>query len=375
MRDGARLDEGRGDRAWLRVYLGYAPGVGKTYAMLAEGRRRRARGTDVVVGWVETYGRPRTIEALDGLEVVPPRALSYQGARVEEMDVDAVIARRPQVALVDELAHTNVPGSRNQMRYQDVIDLRAVGISVASTLNVQHLASLRETVRLLTGADPGGTVPDWLLETADELEMVDQSPEALRKRLRRGSVYARHRVAAALDGFFRTGNLVALRELTLRRMADHARAQRLRHGDGAVATGPEPGSPCETVLVCLPPSEQAQHVLRRGIRLAEALGARLAVLHVAEPGGALRRGGSAGNHEVTKALQLARELGAEVATAAAPDVAAEIAAQARRLGATQIVVGESAHSRLHELLRGSLVRELLRRTADADVHVVPRAEP
>jgi len=170
--------------AWLRIYLGYAPGVGKTFGMLHEGRRRKARGTDVVIGWVETYDRPHTIEAIGDLEIVPPLVTIRGGVAVREMDVEAIITRRPQVVLVDELAHTNVQGSRHSKRYQDVLDLQASRINVISSVNIQHLASIHDTVRLLTGITVNETLPDWVLDTADELEMVDQSPEALRKRLR-----------------------------------------------------------------------------------------------------------------------------------------------------------------------------------------------
>jgi two-component system sensor histidine kinase KdpD len=375
---GARAAERGQAAAWLRIYLGYAPGVGKTYAMLAEGRRRRARGTDVVVGWVEPHGRPRTLEGIGDLEVVPGRAIEHRGVRVEEMDVDAVIARRPQMALVDELAHGNAPGSRNQKRYQDVLDLLASGVNVISTVNVQHLAGLQETVRLIAGVGVTETVPDWIVDTADELEIVDQTPEALRKRLRHGNVYAKEHAAAALEGFFRISNLIALRELTLRRVAEHAARQREQYAaDQSIRPSSTGASDRrgETVLVAVPASDQAQQLVRRGVHLAARLGARLVVLHVTQPGGALGRTGSTGNQAATKALQLARELGAEVVAASCGNVAAAIARRASELGATQIVVGESGRSRLRELLRGSIVGDVLRRTRDTDVHVVKRVEP
>src|ERR1700674_4407889 len=235
MSQAAGQDEARHIRnrqaAWLRVYLGYAPGVGKTYAMLNEGRRRRERGTDVVVGWVQTYDRPHTVAAVGDLEVVRSRALEYRGQLLHEMDVDAVIARQPQVALVDELAHSNVPGSKHLKRYQDVLDLGEHGINVVTTVNVQHLASLHETVQLLVGVTVSEALPEWVLEAADELEMVDYQPEALRKRLRRGHVQPKAQVERALDGFFQLGNLTALRELTLRRKALHAQHKVLERGD------------------------------------------------------------------------------------------------------------------------------------------------
>jgi len=218
--------------AWLRLYTGYAPGVGKTYAMLNEGRDVRRRGSDVVIGWVETYDRPHTLEAIGDLEVVPLRSITYRGTHVKEMDVEAVINRRPQVALVDELAHTNARGAKNRKRYQDVLELQASGIDVISTFNILHLAGLQHTIQLLAGVTVTETLPDWVLDAADEVEMIDQSPEALRKRVRRGNVQPRDQIERALDGFFRLDNLAALRELTLRRLADHYEHRRKTYSRG-----------------------------------------------------------------------------------------------------------------------------------------------
>jgi two-component system sensor histidine kinase KdpD len=355
--------------AWLRIYLGYAPGVGKTYAMLHEGRRRRARGTDVVIGWVETYSRLHTIDAVGDLELVPPRVIVNQGVAVEEMDVDAVIARRPQVVLVDELAHTNVRGSKHPKRYQDVLDLQASGINVISSVNIQHLASLHETVRLLTGVTVNETLPDWVLEAADELEMVDQTPEALRKRLRHGNVQPREQVQRALDGFFRVDTLTALRELALRRMAEHTEQKLLEHRHRNEADGPAPSG--ETVLVCVPANDLAQPLVRRGVLLAKRLRARLVVLHVA-PSSRTLPADATGYQETVRALQLARALGAEVITQPAGNVAQTLAQYASELGATQIVMGESARSWPRELLQGSVLRDVLRRIKDVDVYIVRR---
>src|SRR6185437_3096160 len=189
MLDRMRLAERSEAKAWLRIYLGYAPGVGKTYAMLHEGQRRKQRGTDVVVGWVETYGRPHTMDAIGDLEVIPRRQINYQGVVVEEMDVDAIFARRPQVVLIDELAHTNAPGSPRQKRYQDVLFIRDAGINVITTVNVQHLESLKDTIERITGVRIRETLPDWVIDDADELELADISPEALQKRMLHGNIY------------------------------------------------------------------------------------------------------------------------------------------------------------------------------------------
>jgi two-component system sensor histidine kinase KdpD len=359
--------------AWLRVYLGYAPGVGKTYAMLQEGRRRRERGTDVVVGWVETYDRPHTRAAVGDLEIVPSRAVEYRGRVLHEMDIDAVIARRPQIALVDELAHTNVPGSKHLKRYQDVLDLREYGINVISTINIQHLASLQDTVSLLAAVTVTETLPDWVLEAADELEMVDQPPDALRKRLRRGNVQPKEQVERALGGFFRVDTLTALRELTLRRMALHAqhKLQERRDVDGF----PPPVLSAETVLVCVLRGDEAQTLVRRGVHLADRLRGRLIVLHISEPGRGLQADASRGHQETVKALQLARALGAEVHTLVAySSVSDTLVPFAKDVHASQIVLGESTRSWLRELFGGSIVRDVLRRTSDVDVHIVRRAE-
>jgi two-component system sensor histidine kinase KdpD len=374
----------RSPDAWLRIYLGYAPGVGKTYALLHEGRRRKARGSDVVIGWVETYARPRTIEAVGDLEVVPPRVIVHRGVRLAEMDVDAIVARRPQVVLVDELAHTNVPGSKHPKRYQDILDLQACGINVISSLNIQHLASLHDTVGLLTGVTVSETLPDWVLDGADELEMVDQSPEALRKRLRHGNVQPSDQVQRALEGFFRVDTLTALRELALRRMAEHTERQLLEYRHTRGAAGPDPSGTRkpvrntgsaggqhssdarrQAVLVCVPASDLAQPLVRRGVHLAKRLRARLVALHVAQPS-------RTGYQEAVRALQLARALGAEVMTEPAGDIAQTLARFASEVGATQLVIGETSRSWPRELLQGSILRDVLARIKNVDVYIVRR---
>src|SRR3989440_4102808 len=207
-------------RGSLRVYLGAAPGVGKTFAMLNEGRRRHDRGTDVVVGFVETHGRARTIEQIGDLEIVPRKSIAYRGSEFEEMDVDAVLSRRPHVALVDELAHTNVPGSRNEKRWRDVEELLEAGIDVISTVNIQHLESLNDVVEKITGVPQRETVPDAVVRAADQVELVDMTPEALRRRMAHGNIYPPEKIDAALTNYFRSGNLAALRELALLWLAD-----------------------------------------------------------------------------------------------------------------------------------------------------------
>lgn len=372
MLERVQLRERSQNRAWLRVYLGYAPGVGKTYAMLHEGRRRRERGTDVVVGLVETYTRPLTVEAIGDLEVIPRRQIPYQGVVVEEMDVAAILARRPQVVLVDELAHTNVPGSTHVKRYQDVVEILEAGINVITTVNIQHLESLKDTIEPITGIRVRETLPDWVIDDADEIELVDISPEALQKRMLHGNIYPQTRVDDALQHFFREGNLAALRELALRRVLQHTDTRLHKYMRSRGIKGPWHCN--ETVLVCVPPNEQAQQLVRRGAHLSERLQGRYMVLHVARPGQKLDPKHSRAQQEVQKALQLARELGAEVVTRQGENVGEMIAAYANEVNATQIVLGESTRSWLREVLKGSVTREVLQRTKDVDVHIVQRGE-
>lgn len=349
-------------RGRLRVYLGAAPGVGKTYAMLNEGQRRRARGTDVAIGYVETYNRPLTVKAAEGLEVIPRRSVEYRGTTLEEMDVDAVIARRPAVVLVDELAHTNAPGSRHAKRWQDVEEIRDAGIAVITTMNVQHLESLKERVEQITGITVRETVPDTVLDEADDVELIDIAPEALRARMRHGNIYPPERAQKALENFFRPGNLAALRELALRRtieeVDDQLQAYMKEHDLSGWLVD-------ERVLVCFDHRPLSETLLRRGWHLAERFKSPLAAVSVqrddlsAEERTALER------HRT-----LAEDLHATVEELAAQDVAEAIARYVAEHRITQVILGHSQRSRWYELLHGSLVQNLLRRLPDVDVHVV-----
>lgn len=372
MLERVQLAERSQAKAWLRVYLGYAPGVGKTYAMLHEGQRRKARGTDVVVGYVETYERPLTLEALGDLEVIPRKQTSHKGVLVEEMDVDAILARRPQVVLIDELAHANVPGSKHEKRYQDVLEVRDAGINVITTVNIQHLESLKDTIERVTGIRVRESLPDWVVDGADEVELVDQTPEALQKRMLHGNIYPKSRVDDALNNFFRKGNLTALRELALRRVAEQNedKLEQYMRSKGI----DEPWHCAEKVLVCVPPTCQAQQLVRRGVHLAERLQAALTVLYVTQPAKRLDPKHSRAFQDIQTALQLARELGAEVVTVEGPNIADTLVAYANKHAVTQIVMGESTRSWLRELLRGSIVREVLDRTKDVDIHIVQRTD-
>jgi two-component system sensor histidine kinase KdpD len=369
MLERVRREAGGGARGRLRVYLGMAPGVGKTYAMLMEGRRRRDRGTDVVVGYVETYDRPLTIEALADLEVIPRKRVDYKGVVLEELDAPAVIARQPQVALVDELAHTNAPGSTHEKRWEDVNDLLDRGITVISTVNIQHVESLADIVEAITGVHVRERIPDSVVDGADEVEVVDMAPHALRQRIRHGNVYPRERAEQALHAFFREGNLNALRELALRKVAttveqDLEEYMREHHIEQAWPAG-------ERVLVCVDATPEAQRVLRRGWRLASRLQADLLALWVETP-----RWGSASPQErraLEENLRYAEDLGAEIVHATGTDVAIEVIRVAREKNAASLVVGQSGKGRLGGLRR-STTEKLVSAATGVDVYVVADQE-
>jgi two-component system sensor histidine kinase KdpD len=354
-------------RGTLRVYLGAAPGVGKTFAMLNEGRRRRDRGTDVVVGYVETHGRPRTAEQIGDLEVVPRRKIEYRGSTFEEMDVDAVIARRPEQALVDELAHTNVPGSRNEKRWEDVLELLDAGIDVISTVNIQHLESINDVVESITGIKQRETIPDDAVRLADQVELVDMSPEALRRRMAHGNIYAAEKVDAALANYFRVGNLAALRELALLWVADRVddalEEYRERHGIT------EPWECRERVIVAMTGAPGSEHLIRRAARIAQRAHGELLGVHVQSDSGLAGMPTEVAEHR--KLLEL---VGGEYREVIGSDIATALIDFARAENATQIVLGASRRSRLQELTQGSVINRVVRHSGSIDVHVIPDEE-
>jgi two-component system sensor histidine kinase KdpD len=356
----------------LRIYLGAAAGVGKTYTMLEEAHRRKARGTDMVVGWVQTHGRVHTAEQIGDLEIVPPREIAYRGVTLKEMDIDAVLRRHPQVVLVDELAHTNTPGSTHEKRYQDVLELLDAGITVISTLNIQHLESLNDTVQQLTGVAVRETLPDWVVEQADEVELIDMTPRALIQRMKHGNIYPPARARRALDNFFTPGNLTALRDLALRTMARRTAASEMEDGLGqgmwaGEAAGPLGAGACIMVAVDHRPSGKT--LVRRGWRMAAAFKGVLVVVHV-EPDQGVRRAQTVEDERrLRTTLQLADELGAQVVHLRGK-VAAELMAYARAHNITHIVIGHPTHSRWEEFLHGSVTNDLLRKMRGVDVHVI-----
>lgn len=359
-----RADAQARKQARLNVYLGAAPGVGKTYAMLGEGQRAKARGTDVVAGVVQTYGRPHTIEMLEGLEVVPPRIMTYQGSTFEEMDVEALIKRRPERALIDELAHTNIPGSRRAKRWEDVLDVLAEGITVITTVNIQHLASLNDLVARITGIRQQETVPDWVLDLADQVELVDMAPYALRRRMVHGNVYPNPgKVELALQRYFTTDNLTALRELALMRVANQVDEEVLRRWSkqGVPETR-------ERILVCVSRPGVSGDLIRRGCRIAHRTQGDLIVLHVVTSH-------SGPDPQWTGQVQrLVQDLGGEFQVLEAEDPVSAVLSFAYQQHVTQIVVGESLRSRWQELLRGSFANHLIQKASNIDVHVIARRE-
>jgi two-component system, OmpR family, sensor histidine kinase KdpD len=355
-------------RGHLRIYLGAAPGVGKTYAMLTEGQRRRARGTDVAVGLLETHGRKLTAAMAEGLEVVPRRTMTHRGIAVTEMDLDAVLARHPEVALVDELAHANVPGCRHEKRWQDVDELLDAGIDVITTLNIQHLESLNDVARQVTGVEQHEKLPDQVARRADQIELVDMTPEALRRRMVHGNVYPPDRIEAALTHYFRPGNLTALRELALLWLADRVEEglQRYRAEHG-IAT---PWETRERIVVGVAGEADDQKVIRRAARIAaRTLGSDLIAVHVVNDDG-LAAGDSAA---LAAQRELVTALGGSFRELPGEDVAETLLGFARAENATQMVLGASRRSRLGTLLAGkSIPTRLARRAGPIDVHLVSR---
>jgi two-component system sensor histidine kinase KdpD len=348
----------------LRIYLGAAPGVGKTYAMLNEGRRRYSRGTDVVIGYVEPHERPNTISQIRDLEVVPRKRIEYRGQEFEEMDVDAIIRRKPTVALVDELAHTNIPGSKNTKRWEDVQELLDAGIDVISTVNIQHLESLNDVVQGITGIVQRETIPDAVVRAADQVELVDMAPEALRRRMAHGNIYAPEKVDAALGNYFRVGNLAALRELALLWVADKVdeglQDYRERHG---IAT---PWETKERVIVALTGSPHGERLIRRAARMASRTRGELVGVHIRSSDGLAQP-----NTELLDRHRvLLKELGGRYEEITGSDVAQSLVDFAKAENATQLLLGATQRSRLSELVRGSVINQVIRAAGTIDVHVI-----
>lgn len=356
--------EGEKKRGRFKVFLGYAPGVGKTYAMLSEGIRRRSRGEDVVIGVVETHGRIATAELAGKLERVPRKEIEYKGTIFSEMDVDAVLARMPQVVLVDELAHTNIEGSRFAKRYEDVLLLLENKIDVLSTVNIQHVESLTPRVQALTGVTVREQVPDWVLDRADEIVISDLTPEALTTRMRRGDVYPTERAERALSNFFRRGNLIALREMALQRVTravdrtldDYVRRKKL----GAH------WSVAEKVAVCISSNPEARDLIARGARLAEGLDGELYVLHVATE----RDNEPERKRTLEAHVQFAANLGAHVVHLTGKSIPSATAAFVTEQRITQAIFGRSALHGFKKYLYYLAIQQFMSEAPHVDLHII-----
>jgi len=351
-------------RGIFKLFLGYAPGVGKTYSMLSEALRRKSRGEDIVIGIVETHGRKGVAELVSQLEVVKRKELDYKGTIFEEMDVDAILERKPAVVLVDELAHTNVPGSKHRKRYEDIQELLAAKIDVISTLNIQHIESLAPTVRAITGITVRETVPDWVPLSASETVMVDLTPEALHNRMKRGDVYSHEKVEQSLKNFFRRGNLIALRELALRQVAEqvdrslesYMDAKEIRQNWGVR----------ERIAVCISGSPSGQYLIARAARMARKMDAELYVVHVQREFGAKPE-----NQKIVEAnLRFAENLGAAVVKLKGQSVADTIAEFVRSKHITQVIFGRAPIRDWRKYLYLSAVHRFLRESPPVDVHIV-----
>jgi two-component system, OmpR family, sensor histidine kinase KdpD len=351
-------------RGIFKLFLGYAPGVGKTYSMLSEALRRKSRGEDVVIGIVETHGRKGVQELANQLEAVKRQALDYKGTLFEEMDVDAILERKPEVVLVDELAHTNIPGSKHRKRYEDVQELLAAKIDVISTLNIQHIESLAPTVRAITGITVRETVPDWVPLSASETLMIDLTPEALQNRMRRGDVYSHEKVEQSLKNFFRRGNLIALRELALRQVAEqvdrslesYMDAKDIRQNWGVR----------ERIAVCISGSPAGQYLVARAARMARRMDAELYVIHVQR-----ELAPRPENPKVLEAnLRFAENLGAQVVKLRGKSVADTIAEFVRGKHVTQVIFGRAPIRDWRKYLYLSVVHRFLRESPPVDVHIV-----
>jgi two-component system sensor histidine kinase KdpD len=348
----------------LKLFLGFAPGVGKTYSMLSEAIRRHSRGEDIVIGLVETHGRKGIAELLPQLEAVPRQKINYKGTTFEEMDVDAIKARHPRVVLVDELAHTNIPGSKHRKRYEDVLEILEAKIDVLSTVNIQHIESIAPTVNAITGIVVHETVPDWVLQMAQETVMVDLTPEALQNRMRRGDIYGEEKVEQALKNFFRRGNLIALRELALRQVAEQVDRSLSSYMDEKEIQ--DTWAVRERIAVCISANPRAQYLVARAARMARRMDAELYVVHVDVGDEVDER-----DEKVLAAnLQFAESLGAKPVRLKGDSVPDATARFARDKHITQMIFGRSAADGWHGLLYMNAINRFLRNAPAVDVHIV-----
>jgi two-component system, OmpR family, sensor histidine kinase KdpD len=351
-------------RGIFKLFLGYAPGVGKTYSMLSEAIRRASRGEDVVVGVVESHGRKATAELTGKLDRIPARKLEYKGTLFEEMDVDAILARKPSVVVVDELAHTNIEGSKHSKRYEDVMELLEAKIDVLSTMNVQHVESVGPTVQQITGVQVRETIPDWVMQRVDEIVLADLTPQALKKRMERGDIYPVDRAQRALSHFFRTGNLIALRELALRQVTGvvDRSLDAFLEKDGTQPTH----TVRERIGVCVSSNPAAQYLIARGSRMAQAIGGDLYVFYI-DVGRDTR---PEDQKTLAENVRFAENLGAKVVRGAGGSIADGLAQLVREHHITQVIFGRSARTGWQRFLYLSAIQRFLRDSPSVDVHIV-----
>src|SRR5271166_5857549 len=360
----------RAERGRLKIFFGASAGVGKTFSMLAAAQALRRAGTDVVVGLLETHGRAETAAMLEGLELVPPLMLDLHGTMVKEFDLDAALKRRPALLLVDELAHTNVPGARHPKRWQDVDELLASGIDVYTTLNVQHIESLNDVIGQITGIHVNETLPDTFFETADEVELIDLSPDELLKRLRDGKVYVPHQAERALANFFKKGNLIALREMALRQTADRVDAQMREYRDEkAIAPVWAAG---ERIVVAIGPDRRGEQLVRAAKRLADSIDAEWHAVYVETP--PLLRLPQAERNRILGYLRLAEQLGAKTSVLSAPTVAEELLAFAHEQNATRLIMGRPTRTGWRRVLFGSVVDTVTGSLRGLDLQLVGESD-
>jgi len=362
--------EPRSQKGRLKIYIGPAAGVGKTYRMLEEAHELRAKGTDVVLGFIETHGRAETDRKVGDLEVVPRKKIPYRGVELEEMDLDAILARRPEVAIVDELAHSNVPGSKHPFRYQDVEELIQAGINVITALNIQHLENLGSLMKRVTGIEIRETVPDTFLGKADQIVDVDVSVEALRERLREGKIYPLHQVEQALRNFFKPSNLVALREAALREVARGLTRQR-QDAEALKREGGRRPHVLEKIMVGLSPNpKEGMGLLRKASRLAEQLSADWYAVHVETPAESVKKIGTRDFVTLLDNINLASDLGAETVWLKSNDVVKAMLDYARDNGITRIIVGRTHQPWWKRVIRGDVPMRLVKAATDLDVDIV-----
>ncbi|MCB2286911.1 universal stress protein [Clostridium algidicarnis] len=355
-------------RGSLKIFLGYAPGVGKTYSMLNEANRRLFRQEDVVAGCIETHGRVDTIEQIGGLKIIPKKKIEYNGRILEEMDTETIIKLKPDAVLVDELAHTNAPGSKNKKRFEDVEEMLSEGIDVVTTVNIQHLESLNDVIRQITGIKVRETIPDSVVEHADEVVVIDVTPDALQNRLKRGNIY-KTEIDRALKNFFRKGNLNALREIALRQVAeevDEDLAQYMKEHEIR-----ENWHTAERVMICISSSDSSKKLIRRGARIAKRYKCEWLVVDIICTSIFYAKSNPKDEENLNNNRALAKQLGAEVFTLKGKSVSRELINFALERHITQIIIGNSNRSSLQTMIRGSTVYKILKYTNDIEIHVIP----